>query len=253
METTCALNAIETLIVDLLLLYICMCIEVTGAVKINGSYNDYTVHGVQGTKYTPVSVIPMHKTRHGHKIDSAQLKVRESVSNLLQIHWINSSTDSISIGWNLSTQYDLTGHVIHSTVEYFPAGGRFTSHPLAANVREYSITNLDVNTLYTICVHMTEVSGHNNKSSITHSKCLKINTVKYIRQESIVIMIITLGYYAFMGLLGYTQWKRKIWDFRTRKRRRQKEVTSHGAMKWKELVEKEKLVKPGCSTEFENT
>ena len=255
MEVVSATVAMETTILDFILLYTYICLEICEAVELNGSYaKDYKVHSLPETKYTSINMVPVHRTRHGHKASNTQFAIRDSVSNMLEIQWINSSTDSISIGWSPSKNYNLTGYVLQSTVEYFPTGGRFTSHPLAANIREYSITNLDANTLYTICVHMIEVFGHQNRSSITHSNCVKINTINYIRRESLVIMIITLGYYVFMGLLGYTQWKRKIWDFQSRKRRRQKEATNTSAMRWKELVEKERLVpKPGCSTEFENT
>lgn len=251
MEVVAILFTMETLILETLLILIHICSELCDSVQLNGSYaKEYSFIGARETNNaeTEIKMSHLHKTRHGHKLRSIRIDVSDSVSNFLEIHWVNSSTDSISIKWNLSSHYNLTGFIKQSTVEYFPPGGRFTSHPLPSNVREYSITNLDAFTLYTICVHMTEVYGPHNKSSIKHSECVKINTIKFIRRESAVILIITLGYFVFMGLLGYTQWKRKVWDIQSKQRRHERETASNAATRWKEVAEKERLVpQPGCS------
>ena len=251
-----ALVAMETIVPETLLLLIHICSEMCAAVTLNDSYTkDYIIPGVNERQDTEIDIVPLHKTRHGHKVRSAKFDIKDSVSNFLEIHWLNSTTDSISVKWNLSSNYNLTGFIKQSTVEYFPPGGRFTSHPLVASIREYSFTNLNAYTLYTICVHMVEVYGPQNKSSITHTHCVKINTIDYIRKESLVIMVITLGYYLFMGLLGYTQWKRKIWDIQSRRRRRQKQLASNTAVRWKELADKEQerlVPKAGCSKELDN-
>ena len=257
MEEVNIMATMETVILEILLLFMHICSEICESVQLNKTYaKDYKYSNQGETKDTLINIVPLHKTRHGHlpRDRITKFEVRDSVSNMLEIHWLNSSTDSISIKWNLSSNYNLTGYITQSTVEYFPSGGRFTSHPLAAYIKEYSFSNLDANTLYTICVHMMEAYGPQNKSSITHSNCVKINTIDYIRKESVVILIITLGYYVFMGLLGYTQWKRKIWDVQSRRRRREKAAASNAVMRWKDLAEKETLVpKPGCSKEFDNT
>lgn len=182
--------------------------------------------------------------------------------NKLQIFWLNSSTHSISVRWALEKSYNMTGFIKDSVVEYFPKGGRFTSHPLEHDVREYTYENLEAGTMYTVCVYMTEVYGESNESSIVHSKCVKINTIDYIRRDSVVIMIITLGYYAFMGLIGYTQWKRRLWRVRNNNKKRYNydDVVSNSdnenvcVMRWRELAEREKLMsKPGCSIECNDT
>ena len=246
--------AMETIIPETLLLLIHICSELCAGAQFNESYaKDYIFPGAIERKDTEVNIVPLHKTRHGHKIRSLKFNIKDSVSNMLEIYWLNSTIDSIAIKWNLSANYNLTGFIQQSTVEYFPSGGRFTSHPLHPRVREYTFTNLDAYTLYTICVHMVEVYGTHNKSSITHTQCVKINTIDYIRRESVIIMVITLGYYVFMGLLGYTQWKRKLWDIQNRKRRRQKQLASKTAVRWKELAENERLVpKACCSKELDN-
>lgn len=180
--------------------------------------------------------------------------------NKLEIFWLNSTTNSISVRWALKRSYNLTGYIENSIVEYFPKGGRFTSHPLSSDVREYTYENLNAGTLYTICVYMMEIHGEYNES-IVHSKCVKINTINYIRKDSVVIMLITVGYYAFMGLIGYTQWKRRIWRVRnSSKNRYNEDVASDTSapnvcvMRWRELAEKETLMsKPGCSIECNDT
>ena len=252
---TDTLVAMETIIPETLLLLIHICSEMCTGTQSNESYaKDYIFPSSNERQNTEFDIVPLHKTRHGHKIRSLKFDMKDNVSNMLEIHWLNSTIDSISIKWNLSSNYNLTGYIQQSTVEYFPPGGRFTSHPLAPYIREYTFSNLDAFTLYTICVHMVEVYGTHNKSSITHQQCVKINTIDYIRRESIVIMIITLGYYVFMGLLGYTQWKRKLWDIQSRRRRRQKQLASNTAVRWKKLAaEDERLVpKACCSKELDN-
>lgn len=181
--------------------------------------------------------------------------------NMLEIFWLNSSIHSISIKWALDPNYNLTGFVKDSVVEYFPKGGRFTSHPLSSDVREYTFDNLEAGTMYTLCVHMLEIYGEGNYSSINHSKCVKINTIDYIRRDSVVIMIITLGYYAFMGLIGYTQWKRRLMKIRNNTKNRYSEPPEERnenqnvcVMRWRDLAEKERLMSnPGRSIEGDTT
>ena len=180
--------------------------------------------------------------------------------NMLDIFWLNSSIHSISIKWALNPNYNMTGFIKDSIVEYFPKGGRFTSHPLSSDVREYRFDSLEAGTIYTLCVHMSEIYGEGNYSSINHSKCVKINTIDYIRRDSVVIMIITLGYYAFMGLIGYTQWKRRLTRIKRNTKRRYSEHPEGNdernvcVMRWRELAEKERLMSnPGRSIEGEET
>lgn len=193
-----------------------------------------------------------------HDIDFRSVGTALSVENL-EIYWVNSTVNEISIGWNLP---NATGFIKHSIVEYFPTGGRFTSHPMMGEVRNYTFVNLDPGTLYTICVYMAEVYGTNNSTEVLHSKCVKINTIEYIRRDSVIILLITLGYYSFMGLLGYTQWKRKMCSVKNRAkfRSRTSDVDEGGqnrntTMRYKELEEREHLMmtKPGCSIECNDT
>lgn len=210
--------------------------------------------------YNPPYKLHVHKGAivYNANVDLQSLeqnKIFEDPVNMLNIKWLNSSTYSISISWELVDDYNMTGYIKESMVEYFPKGGRFRSHPLYDNIREFTFVNLDAGTMYIICVYMTEVYGESNSSSIVHSKCVKINTIDYIRKDSVVIMLITLGYYAFMGLLGYTQWKRRWWAIRQKNKNRSKhevadQMDSNCVIRWKELAEREKLMtNPGCSIE----
>lgn len=180
--------------------------------------------------------------------------------NLLEIKWENSTTDSVTISWKLSADYNLTGYIRDSVVEYITSVGRFRSHPLPSEVRIYRFENLDAGTVYTFCVYMSEIHGAHNFSTDLHSKCVKINTLDYIRRDSVIVMMITLGYYLFMGLLGFTQWKRRQCRIANRKRidkRYANEIPTDNnvcVMRWQDLAERERLMsKPGCSIECNDT
>ena len=254
-------DVLKAAVINALLLLISRCSDVTSAASGNTTYNTYKFIDSKGNGiylepnrvHTETEVVPL---------GSDNMHAHEDFERV-EIIWLNSTIDSISIQWQLSAKYKNVslGFIKQSRVEYFPTGGRFTSHPLHRNIREYTFNNLDAGFLYTVCVYMTEVYGESNMSIITHSKCLKINTIEYIRKESVVLMMISLGYYVFMGLLGYTQWKRKQWAIERRCKNRAKaddsdvkNVTSNCTMRWKDLAEKERLVaKPGCSIEYNDT
>lgn len=237
----------------LLLIYVCSFLE---TVQASDSYNPpYTIQ-------TPgKGAVMLEDNVHVKSLDYQGIYT--DPIDMLEISWLNSTTHSISIGWILSKSYNVTGFVTTSVVEYYPKGGRFRSHPLQRDVSEYTFVQLEVGTLYTICVYLTELYGEQNLSSIVHSKCVKINTIQYLRRDSIVIVLITLGYYAFMGLLGYTQWKRRLWRIRKLKKNKNRcnqEVASDNekanicVMRWRDLAERERLVsKPGCSIECNDT
>ncbi|KAL4221282.1 hypothetical protein ACF0H5_019545 [Mactra antiquata] len=229
------------------LLIILICSYIT-SIHCDGTYNPpYKYHVHKGATVFNAKV-------DIHSLDSHQLY--EDPVNMLAINWLNSTTNSISISWNLVEDYNQTGYVRDSVVEYFPKGGRFRSHPLYDGIREFTFNNLDAGTVYTICVYLTEVYGVENSSTIMHSRCIKINTIDYIRKDSVLIMLITLGYYAFMTLLGYTQWKRRWWAIRQKNKNRSKnevanQMDSNCVIRWKDLAEREKLMNnsPGCSIE----
>lgn len=178
----------------------------------------------------------------------------------LDIHWVNSSVYEISISWSL---VNASGFIKFSSVEYFTTDGKFSSHLLKSEVRNYTFVNLEPATLYTICVYVTEAIGLDNSTEKYHSNCVKINTIDYIRRDSLVVLLLTVGYFAFMALLGYSQWRRKLCTIAARARsksrvsnedvhRNSKDMT----MRYRDLEEREHLMtsrKGVCSIECNDT
>lgn len=225
------------------------------SVGLDSRQTSYMVSGDQNSSHTH------HRHRHHnrHRSSVARMEVYQEPDPVdsLKLVWINSTTDSISINWTLNESYNISGFVHSSVVEYITSGGRFTSDPLSSKMQEYTVDNLSPGSIYTVCVYMTEVYGIGNFSTKLHSRCVKINTIDYIRKDSVLVCMISTGYYAFMTLLGYTQWKRKIWSIE-KKMKNKKDVDSNidstnCVMRWRELAEKDSLmqVSPGCSIETE--
>lgn len=245
--------------IAILLILICSVVHTSlGEDTLNPPYDMRLANGASGL-YTHEPNIRMHE------IDLQALGATDSYpltndnEERLQIFWVNSTVHEISISWKL---LNTTGFIRHSIVEYFPPGGRFTSHPLQDDVRNFTFVNLDPGTVYTICVYMAEVYGADNSTEKSISRCVKINTIDYIRRDSLIILIITLGYYALMGLIGYTQWRRRQCSLtaRSKYRSRTSDVNAcaenkNTTMRWKDLAERERLMtsKPGCSIECNDT
>lgn len=167
--------------------------------------------------FTDQSMVYFERDVHEPEERYAAFSLTNSANlEILEIEWLNSTADSISIQWGLNKLYNTSGYIRDSVVEYFLEEGRFTSRPLGANVREYTCERLESGKFYTICVYMNEMFGANNSGSSIHSKCVTIKTAHYIRNDTLFILLVTMGYYIFLVLLGYTQWKRKVWTFQAR-------------------------------------
>ena len=229
----------------LLMSFLERCFKTTEALSSNSSYPSYEiVHLNSDIAHLQTNFYPLSASDPYPYKDIPP-------SGTLNITWLNSTTTTISIRWGLSSKLNQTGYVRDSTVEYFPADGKFTSHPLSSYIREFTFTNLNTGMLYTICVHMNEMYGFGNSSTYRHSKCVKIHTIDHVRQDSVLFLVLSLGYYAFMALLGYSQWKKKQILLRARNRKRAGVDTT---MRWKDLAEKENLVaNPNCSIEYSET
>jgi len=255
--STISLPFLDTMV--LLLIIICSFLHTTFA---NNTLNpSYRIHNaVNGVSYNhePKSNVDEVDFQTLGATESYTLQ-RDGLKENIEIHWINSTVHEITISWNLT---NVSGYISLSNVEYFTSDGKFTSHPLNGNVRNYTFVNLESGTVYTICVYMTETYGANNSTERFHSSCVKINTIEYLRRDSLIILMITLGYYVFMVLLGCTQWKRRLSTIKARAKQRsrvsEEDVHSNNknmTMRYKDLEERERLMttKAGCSIECNDT
>lgn len=163
----------------------------------------------------------------------------------IKVTWINSTTSSIAVNWTFVEGYRSNGTFYGSHIEYFVKDGKFTSYVFPSDIHEYVIENLKTATTYTICVYMIESdpSITTHLGSKSHSQCLEISTIPYVRKDSILVLLLTLSYFCFMGSLGYSQWRRKLIYIRQKYRRGANDspAESPRSSRWIDLQERVKL------------
>jgi hypothetical protein len=216
---------------------------------------------------TTISVLTLsagNQSDTGNSFAAAPYDVA-TVTEKFNVNWVNSTTSSITINWTFPIEYVPKGSVLGAQVEYFVQGGRFTSDIFPTWRSVFIMTNLNVATTYTICVKVYEslekYSSPSSETSRTHAKCVKISTIPLIRKDSAVILVAVCGYFVFMGMLGFVQWRRKVAAVARKTKRQEAEdetvedspraasVTHGGAMRWKDLEVKERLFTSGSAIE----
>ncbi|KAK3576751.1 hypothetical protein CHS0354_005590 [Potamilus streckersoni] len=168
----------------------------------------------------------------------------------VDITWVNSSTSSITIQWRMTNDKWQT-YVLGSEVECLVEGGKFVSNILPPEINQFTIQNLQVGTTYTVCVRVFEQERTLDVSNASHSKCVKLETLNYVRKDSILWMSLIIGYYIFMGLLGYTQWRRKLCEISKISKKRNTSTCRNEpvTVKWNDSEERQGLMQPGCSSD----
>ncbi|VDI08277.1 Hypothetical predicted protein [Mytilus galloprovincialis] len=177
--------------------------------------------------------------------------------HLLKVRLLALTTSSIAIEWNYEETVFRNKTLLGSKVEYFINSGKFSSDMLQPHIHSFTCDHLKVATKYTICisVYLSELVYLKEDDSIVLSKCFGAETIPYIRNDSILVLIILLSYYLFMGMIGVCQWKRKC-RMQTSKNRRneivhntENNVNSNSTMRYRELEERQRLTNPVCSIE----
>lgn len=170
-------------------------------------------------------------------------------NEVLSIQILEKSTSSITINWRLQDNFVLNKTILGSKVEYFVQSGnwKFSTHMLQSHINTFTCEHLQSSTSYTICVSVFL----NNFVLVT--KCVIIDTIPYMRNDSILILAVNLGYYFLMGLIGVWQWKRRR-HLNASKNRRTSVVENNknnvSAGCFRELEERERLTNPSaCSIE----
>lgn len=176
-------------------------------------------------------------------------------TNTIEIKLINSTTSSIAISWNFKKSYVIKGALEGSEVEYLVPGGKFTSQRLYER-NDFVFRNLGVATTYTVCVKMYEDQGvdSSNGSMVEHSHCIRVDTIPYIRGDSLATLILVICYFLLMSLIGYFQWKKRVIELQNKKPYQPVtcEVTDNNldtSVRWKDVEERQRLCMPGTSIE----
>ncbi|OWF37711.1 hypothetical protein KP79_PYT21370 [Mizuhopecten yessoensis] len=175
-----------------------------------------------------------------------------SDNEALEVTWENSTTSSIAISWQFAKIYKSNGTFLGTRVEYFLKHGKFRSHILRPTVNNFVFESLKVATTYKFCVTAFEnVNDGLSSETLEHTRCFRLQTIPYIRRDSVLILLLTLSYFLFMGFMGYSQWRRRAAIIRKRVRRaceNSSEPTTP-VLRWREVEERQRLCFPSSIEE----
>ena len=172
----------------------------------------------------------------------------EPDSGTIDVIWDYSTTSSIAISWSLHSKH-INGSIYSSQVECYLQHGKFKSRFLEPEYTSFVFVNLNIESTYRICLTIYEtVPSGLSSDTITHLKCLKLSTIPFIRKDSVLAVLLSLGYFAFVTLLGYVHWYRRASLIRARKRRNQERRSrsepTTPVVRWREVEERQRLCLP---------
>ncbi|XP_059169240.1 uncharacterized protein LOC131951010 [Physella acuta] len=127
---------------------------------------------------------------------------------ILHIEAGDISTSSIQVKWSLTNRTS-SDSKMEATALCETPNGKIVSNKLTSSTRSFTFELLSSNTKYLVCVYLLEKSSSSN-TSILHYSCDIISTIPLIRVDSVVGVLLTLGYMGSMVGLGYVAWRRKV-------------------------------------------
>ncbi|XP_067659685.1 uncharacterized protein [Haliotis asinina] len=127
-----------------------------------------------------------------------------TAGNVVITH-LYSTTSTMGIKWKFQ------GYKPNGTIEAIFVGwdlnyGRFVSNKLQLE-KEFEFTHLQSDTTYLVCVEILELL---NGNTISHVQCTKLSTIAKMRVDSIVVLLLVLGYFILMPVVGCLLWRRKL-------------------------------------------
>lgn len=188
----------------------------------------------------------------------------------VKITWESSSTSSISISWSwvFISGYPTSYPSYHDTPEkpqntmansrqkhlkrkfvsdllvegwnvgYHVRSGSFLSKMLPPETNTYTLSELQSNTPYNVCVNAHPLHVSSWPATQPRSYCRLLRTIPLIRRDSIVGLILVFGYYALMIGLGVIQWRRRVFLSQRWKRHsieEHSEDVQEAAVRWRDL------------------
>ena len=76
-------------------------------------------------------------------------------------------------------------------------------HNVFGAATRFRIPNLASNTEYIVCVEMLE-------GRVLHFRCARFSTIPLVRPDSILGLLLTVGYVLGMGMIGYVTWWMRV-------------------------------------------
>ena len=120
-------------------------------------------------------------------------------SERLDIFLVRSATSWLDIRWQLDNRTGASHGVPRYSRVRYHIGNTTIFHNVFGSVSHFRIPNLSSNTEYFVCVEMLEKNDR-------HLNCARYRTIPLVRPDSILGLLLTLGYVFGMGMIGYITW-----------------------------------------------
>lgn len=153
---------------------------------------------------------------------------RSKYSEQLSVILVESGTSYLEIQWRLenSTGFPVAARPKFSRIQCH-LGSTTQVHSVNGSVTQFRIENLLSNTLYTVCVELVPdtppgaaTAAGDAESSVDslYYRCVYESTIPIIRTDSIVALVLTLGYVLLLTLIGYVTWWLRVRKIKTSRR-----------------------------------
>ena len=156
--------------------------------------------------------VPVPGMRYGHVHDLTKRDLERAWSHAdvripdpdlyserLDIFLVRSATTWLDIRWQLDNRTGASvGAPKYSRVRCH-LGNTTIFHNVLGSISQFRVPNLSSNTEYIVCVELLE-------RNYLHYKCSRFSTIPLVRPDSILGLLLTLGYVFGMGLIGYVTW-----------------------------------------------
>ncbi|KAI8749342.1 hypothetical protein BgiMline_028664 [Biomphalaria glabrata] len=136
---------------------------------------------------------------------------------ILNVHLLEAGTSTLKVSWQL-LNVTSADSLIESTAICETNYGAIVSDKLKPGTSQFQFHHLDSNTDYAVCVYVLEKSASTN-ISLLHYSCQSFKTIPLVRQDSVVAVVISVGYVMAMILLGLIGWWKNSYKVRQRKRK----------------------------------
>ncbi|KAL8601822.1 hypothetical protein ACOMHN_020557 [Nucella lapillus] len=121
------------------------------------------------------------------------LELVQSATTWLHVRWRLHNKTGASVGVPRFSR--VTCHIGNTTT---------VVHDVAGSGTQFRIPNLSSNTQYLVCVETETVER------VLYYRCSPFRTIPLVRPDSVLGLLLTLGYILLMGVLGYVTWCMRV-------------------------------------------
>lgn len=123
----------------------------------------------------------------------------------VKISHVESDTSWIEVQWSLLDQSKVN-HSVSFKASCELDKWKIVSDRLNVSTSHFRFSHLMADTEYLICVETSETLANDSSASYTQITCANFFTIPIIRLDSLVAVILTLGYFVGLGVIGCVAW-----------------------------------------------